>query len=275
MRNKFYSSLKCIFIFIILSSDTLFAQDYYEIIYEYTDSNFVKLQSVLLVKGELSLFKILDDRSSGVNYTEDGTYSHYVLNDELSTFVYSDAQNVYKRIPYPKSRKGTVYTHQNEQINWQMRGETKVIEGYTCQKANALVRGRNYEVWFTEDILITDGPLSLHGLPGLIIEVKEKFNFCSLKVLEIRKHSKADILNQAKQFFVDNKVLGYKEYEEFMKRFVVELKISKANKIAELVSKNSVTDFELEIPNGEYNWVSYIIDIPIGTIEELEKIQLY
>ncbi len=55
-------------------------------------------------------------------------------------------------------------------INWELINDTKKINNYLCQKAIGNFRGREYTVWFTNDIPLGFGPWKLNGLPGLIIE---------------------------------------------------------------------------------------------------------
>lgn len=264
-----------IFTTILFCNISGFSQNRYEISYDYTNVNFVSLQSKLLIDDQKSVFKLLDDRESGKVAGEDGSYSHFIVNDELSTFIYSDKESIYKRIPFPLVTKGTTYKHSNDHINWVLLEGNKKIGSYNCQKAKALVRGRNYEVWFTTEIPLLHGPLGLHGLPGLIVEVKEQSKFCSLKLISVKNNVDSKVFREVKDFFKNEKVMSYKEYESFMKKYVVQGKIDRANKLAELITKNNLTDLEIEIPSGEYNWVKTIIDIPNGTLEELEKINFH
>lgn len=60
------------------------------------------------------------------------------------------------------------------QQDWQIEEDTKVIDGYTCQKATTNFGGRNYEAWFCADIPMSYGPWKLHGLPGLILSAKDE-----------------------------------------------------------------------------------------------------
>ncbi|WP_281988395.1 GLPGLI family protein [Aquimarina aggregata] len=61
-----------------------------------------------------------------------------------------------------------------QKIPWQLHEERKKIGEYTCQKATAKFRGREYTVWFTSEIPISHGPWKLRGLPGLIVEASEE-----------------------------------------------------------------------------------------------------
>ena len=51
---------------------------------------------------------------------------------------------------------------------------TKIILGFSCQKATKTVDGGEETVWFAPDIPISDGPGHYYGLPGLILQVENK-----------------------------------------------------------------------------------------------------
>jgi GLPGLI family protein len=55
-------------------------------------------------------------------------------------------------------------------VHWQLKPDRKIIGGYVCLRAESVVRGRSYVVWYTPDIPVPNGPWKLHGLPGLILE---------------------------------------------------------------------------------------------------------
>ena len=70
-------------------------------------------------------------------------------------------------------------------INWQIIDSTKIIKEIVCQKAEGDYHGRHYTAWFTNKILISDGPWKLCGLPGLILEAydeKKHFIFQTLSI---------------------------------------------------------------------------------------------
>lgn len=62
----------------------------------------------------------------------------------------------------------------NQSLKWNITKETKKIDEYNCQKALLSYKGRNWEAWFSSDIPINDGPYIFNGLPGLILEIKDK-----------------------------------------------------------------------------------------------------
>jgi GLPGLI family protein len=59
-------------------------------------------------------------------------------------------------------------------IAWKMENEHKTIAKQECSKASGIFRGREYEVWYTEDIPVGFGPWKLCGLPGVILEARSK-----------------------------------------------------------------------------------------------------
>jgi GLPGLI family protein len=67
-------------------------------------------------------------------------------------------------------------------IDWQLMDESKIILGYSCQKASCNFRGRQYYVFFTNEIPIQDGPWKLIGLPGLILEATSDDTYASFKI---------------------------------------------------------------------------------------------
>jgi GLPGLI family protein len=57
-------------------------------------------------------------------------------------------------------------------INWKITSETRVIAGYKCRRANALILDSIYVVaFYTDEIPISGGPESFNGLPGMILGV--------------------------------------------------------------------------------------------------------
>lgn len=60
-----------------------------------------------------------------------------------------------------------------DNIHWKIETETKKINNYNLQKATANFGGRNWTVWFTPDINITEGPYKFRGLPGLVLYAED------------------------------------------------------------------------------------------------------
>lgn len=56
---------------------------------------------------------------------------------------------------------------------WVLSDEEKDVEGYHCHKATAQYLGRDWTVWYTEEIPLNIGPWLLWGAPGLIMEARD------------------------------------------------------------------------------------------------------
>ena len=57
-------------------------------------------------------------------------------------------------------------------MDWKLLDGSKLILGYPCKKASGkTARGTEVEAWYTEDIPVSSGPETFHGLPGMILQV--------------------------------------------------------------------------------------------------------
>ncbi|MGI4759103.1 MAG: GLPGLI family protein [Janthinobacterium lividum] len=97
---------------------------------------------------------------------------------------------------------GFFYEENSTIFNWKILGEKSVIAGYNCQMATTVFAGRVWEVWFTRDIPVSDGPYKFSGLPGLIIKASDsKSNFIfELASLSKPKENKALDLPQSSKY---------------------------------------------------------------------------
>jgi GLPGLI family protein len=69
-----------------------------------------------------------------------------------------------------------------------MTSQEKIIGGFQCKQAFTSFRGRDYEAWYAVSLPLPMGPWKLNGLPGLILEAKDKeeevvFQFHSFQIL--------------------------------------------------------------------------------------------
>lgn len=59
-------------------------------------------------------------------------------------------------------------------FKWELGDSTRNILGYECFEAKCNFRGREWTVFYTEEIPIMDGPWKFCGLPGLIMSASDK-----------------------------------------------------------------------------------------------------
>ena len=133
------------------------------------------------------------------NQPKTGEYICYA--DVSQTFRFED------KIPY---------------IEWQIQDESKSILGYTCQKAIGQLYNREWTVWFTMDIPVSEGPWLLEGLPGLILEANDADNIFHFTAIELgkddalsvepptKKHikcSREELMNYRKKFDEDPAIM--------------------------------------------------------------------
>lgn len=120
---------------------------------------------------------------------------------------------------------GSVYIKEKKpQIAWKFEKETKKIGNYSCNKASANFRGRDYTVWYTTAIPIPYGPWKLNGLPGLVLEAYDSeykiyFYFKNIEY-PLKKEIKIDFI----KFDPDEAFSKWHSYNTYLKH---------ANKIIE------------------------------------------
>lgn len=67
--------------------------------------------------------------------------------------------------------------------DWELSEESRTIEGFTCKKATADYLGRNWTVWYTEDVPLPIGPWLLWGAPGLIVSAHDSEDFFNFRLI--------------------------------------------------------------------------------------------
>ena len=100
-------------------------------------------------------------------------------------------------------------------IEWQIQDESKSILGYTCQKAIGQLYNREWTVWFTMDIPVSEGPWLLAGLPGLILEANDADNIFHFTAIELGKDDALSVEPTSKKHIKCSR----KELLEYRKKF--------------------------------------------------------
>lgn len=103
---------------------------------------------------------------------------------------YNRNENLIKEFIKGSDSKFYQVTDSSSKLIWVISDEHKKIDPYECTKATCSFRGRNYIVWFTTAIQTNFGPLKLHGLPGLIVEMIDEKKEIMLSAIIVKKEEK-------------------------------------------------------------------------------------
>ena len=68
--------------------------------------------------------------------------------------------------------------------NWEIQSDTLSINGLLCNRATSYIGGRKWNVWFTTEVPINEGPWLLWGLPGLIMKAEEANGYFKFECID-------------------------------------------------------------------------------------------
>ena len=85
--------------------------------------------------------------------------------------------------------KTYIYTEDLLRPKWELLSQDSIVAGYACRKATTHYRGRTWNVWYTHEIPVSEGPWQLFGLPGLILEAEDSEHLFSFSCIEIKQAS--------------------------------------------------------------------------------------
>ncbi|MCH7411631.1 GLPGLI family protein [Belliella sp. DSM 111904] len=127
--------------------------------------------NVLLFNPDESLYKNIPEQVNPFEQSSKGN-TRVISQVVMSNETYLDRKE--SLITQMKEFMGKKYLIKKDQerIPWKLGTDTKEIHGYTCKSASFQDKSeREIKAWFTEEIRVSLGPESYHGLPGLILEV--------------------------------------------------------------------------------------------------------
>ena len=108
-----------------------------------------------------------------------------IIDDEIYGQITRMSNNSSKNVlfvDYASSEFNQVYRYslnylrgrgKLETPKWEILGEGKEIEGYRTKMARADYMGREWTIWFTDEIPASTGPWLLFGAPGLIVKAQD------------------------------------------------------------------------------------------------------
>lgn len=117
-----------------------------------------------------------------------------IMNGKLKK---GESMNVFKNYPSPGRMTNTEivcedwfrYEEEIPDFGWELTDSVKTILGYECKGARCTFRGRDWTVYYAEDIPVMEGPWKLCGLPGLIMEAQADDGEYSFVCIGIRNNS--------------------------------------------------------------------------------------
>lgn len=112
-----------------------------------------------------------------------------------------------------------VVKEQMDLFKWTFSQVTDTILGYTCRKAEANFRGRDYSAWFTTELPFKAAPWKISGLPGVVLKLETSDGFYAL---EATKLSIIDATEEIQMPFDDDKSLDWNEYVQVYKKKIEE-----------------------------------------------------
>ena len=125
----------------------------------------------LIFNGDNSIYKF--DRK------EEKTRSPWG-NDGEDNIWFNDFSN--EKSVMQKSIFGDTYllTDSTKNMDWKITNESRIIAGFNCRKAVAVLFDSVYVfAFYTDEILVSGGPMSLGGLPGMIMGITIPRMYCS------------------------------------------------------------------------------------------------
>lgn len=126
-----------------------------------------------------SIFLVEKNDGENVNkLTKSNGQADYVVQyPDADTFIEMNFKK--STIYFKEMYKGQIYYVKDTilDIDWNTNyDEEKLIGKVLCKKATARFRGRNYIAWYSVAIPIPFGPYKFHGLPGLIVSIRDESN---------------------------------------------------------------------------------------------------
>ena len=164
-----------------------------------------------------------DTGKERIDYTENTTdKENYRFNITIDTdiMVFKSNGTVISN-EYVLTKKYTVIDSLNI-IDWNITSETLDIMGFTAFKAKGIHKGREYSVWFTPDIPISNGPWKFIGLPGLIIKVEDEEKKVFYDLIEITQSEKFDC-STSENMLTKITLISRNEYENLWKEKIENL----------------------------------------------------
>mgnify|MGYP003437352331 FL=1 len=218
-----------VLILILLCFISFFDAQSHRFVYEYKfvpDST--KIDSIIIENTRLEVFK---------DHSEFSSENSAKLDSVISKLTETNSKEIDKKFSVGKFRnnvwksKSKMFTTEfigiesfkvlNEIfLDWKLTKESKVIQNYQCQKATLYYGNRNWEIWFTTEIPIQDGPYIFRNLPGLIVQANDTMKNHSFLLIGNYKSNTSQTIFKEKPFsksYEVNREQFNRKWREFRK----------------------------------------------------------
>ncbi len=101
---------------------------------------------------------------------------------------------------------------ESSNLDWKLVNEEKLIGKYKCKKAILNYLGRDWVAWYTTQIPANIGPYKFHGLPGLILNIKDSEDTFEFSANEI-KTGNFNTDSKIKNYFIAEKGEEFQQIE--------------------------------------------------------------
>lgn len=181
-----------------------------EFVYDYSFSVNPSAETDGERESDRMLLQIAPDGLSKFTSLTNITVDSIIMNTSLEQRVEAitngqlkkgESMNVFKNYPEQGKMTNTEivcedwfrYEEEMPEFDWELTDSVRNILGYECKGARCSFRGRDWEVFYAEDIPVTEGPWKLCGLPGLIMQAKADGNEYSFVCIGIKNNSQRPI----------------------------------------------------------------------------------
>ena len=149
-------------------SNILVEYEYENLFYKNSETLIANNKNAKIITGELK-----KTNNKGYVKNDDGNYEvfqKHIFIRKKEIFATAISNNLNIKMPY-KKKKILLVKDSIVSLNWKLSSdETKKIGKFNCSKAMLNFRGRNYVVWYTNEIPVPFGPWKFKNLPGLILQ---------------------------------------------------------------------------------------------------------
>lgn len=138
---------------------------------------------------------------------------------------------------------------------WGLTDKVEDKSGYSCKIANGTFLGREWTIWYTEEVPINVGPWFLWGAPGLIVNAKDsedlvEFMLVSVESIDYSRLDKDNSYRKVRESKPKARVysLSMKEMETMFTKYKRDMDyFSKINGVINIYSKNRDGSLSKEI----------------------------